>query len=79
MKIITEYRTPKRNNEDLVFAVYQDREKSDPRMRYYDSAKFFAKMLDRMGKGDREDGSNNRKRQITLHSFRRFVKTTISG
>ena len=31
-----------------------------------------------MGKGDREDGSNNRRRQITLHSFRRFVKTTIS-
>ena len=77
-KIITEYRTPKRNNEDLVFAVYQDREKSDPRMIYYDLAKFFAKMLDRMGKGDREDGSNNRRRQITLHSFRRFVKTTIS-
>ena len=35
-------------------------------------------MLDRMCKGDREDGSNNRRRQITLHSFRRFVKTTIS-
>jgi hypothetical protein len=32
---------------------------------------------DRMGKGDREDG-NERRRQITLHSFRRFVKTTIS-
>src|SRR5690348_10504204 len=47
-------------------------------MIYYDLAKFFAKMLDRMGKGDREDGSNNRRRQITLHSFRRFVKTTIS-
>ena len=31
-----------------------------------------------MGKGDREDGSNNRRREITLHSFRRFVKTTIS-
>jgi hypothetical protein len=30
-----------------------------------------------MGKGDREDG-NERRRQITLHSFRRFVKTTIS-
>ena len=26
-------------------------------MIYYDSAKFFAKMLDRMGKGDREDGA----------------------
>ena len=30
-----------------------------------------------MGKGAKEDGNPNR-RQITLHSFRRFVKTTIS-
>ena len=30
-----------------------------------------------MGKGAREDG-NELRRQITLHSFRRFVKTTIS-
>ena len=30
-----------------------------------------------MGKGERE-GSNERRRQITLHSFRRFVKSTIS-
>ena len=30
-----------------------------------------------MGKGSREDG-NEQRRQITLHSFRRFVKTTIS-
>jgi hypothetical protein len=33
--------------------------------------------IDRMGKGEREDGNEGR-RQITLHSFRRFVKTTIS-
>ena len=32
--------------------------------------------MDQMGKGERED-SNERRRQITLHSFRRFVKTTI--
>jgi hypothetical protein len=32
-------------------------------------------MLDRIGKGDRED---NNRRKITLHSFRRFVKSTIS-
>ena len=44
---------------------------------YDDIAKSFAKTLDRMGKGEREDGNKNR-RQITLHSFRRFVKTTIS-
>jgi hypothetical protein len=33
--------------------------------------------IDRIGIGTREDG-NERRRQITLHSFRRFVKTTIS-
>jgi hypothetical protein len=30
-----------------------------------------------MGRGTREE-DNERRRQITLHSFRRFVKTTIS-
>jgi len=30
-----------------------------------------------MGKGEREE-NNQRRRQITLHSFRRFVKSTIS-
>jgi integrase len=76
-KIVTEYRTPERNIEDLVFAVYQDRQKANPRILYSDIVRFFAKTLDRIGKGAREDG-NERRRQITLHSFRRFVKTTIS-
>jgi hypothetical protein len=44
---------------------------------YDDLLKSFQRMLDRMGKGVREDG-NERRRQITPHSFRRFVKTTIS-
>ena len=76
-KTVTEYRTPERNNNDLVFAVYQDREKPVPSMIYYDLARSFGKTLDRMGRGTREEG-NERRRQITLHSFRRFVKTTIS-
>jgi len=38
---------------------------------------YIAKTLDRIGKGDRKD-YNERRRQITLHSFRRFVKSTIS-
>ena len=46
-------------------------------MIYYDLARSFGKTLDRMGRGTREDG-NERRRQIILHSFRRFVKTTIS-
>jgi hypothetical protein len=30
-----------------------------------------------MDEGDRENGGSYRRREITLHSFRRFVKTTI--
>jgi hypothetical protein len=40
-------------------------------------ARSYAKMLDRIGKGDKED-NNNKRRKITLHSFRRFIKSTIS-
>jgi hypothetical protein len=44
---------------------------------YKDLAKVFGSTLDRIGKGEREDG-NEKRRQVTFHSFRRFVKTTIS-
>jgi integrase len=74
---ITEYRTPSREETDLVFAVYQTKRTPNPDGIYDDIAKSFAKTLDRMGRGEREDSNQNR-RQITLHSFRRFVKTTIS-
>ena len=76
-KIITEYRTPDKRDTDLVFAVYQDKNTPNPDSLYDDLSKSFVNTLDRSGKGDREDG-NQRRRQITLHSFRRFVKTTIS-
>ena len=76
-KTITEYRTPIKNETNLVFAVYQNKHTPKTRSLYQDLVKAFAKTLDRIGKGAREDG-NERRRQITLHSFRRFVKTTIS-
>src|SRR5215831_1477485 len=76
-KTITEYRTPDKKDTDLVFAVYQDREKPNPESLYDDLGRSFSNTLDRSGKGNRED-NNQRRRQITLHSFRRFVKTTIS-
>ncbi len=76
-KIITESRTPNKNSNDLVFAIYQDKSKPNPDHLYHDLNKSFANTLDRAGRGDREDG-NLRRRKITLHSFRRFVKTTIS-
>jgi integrase len=76
-KTITEYRTPDKKDTDLVFAVYQTSGTPSPDILYNDLRKSFANTLDRSGKGEREDG-NQRRRQITLHSFRRFVKTTIS-
>ncbi len=76
-RVITEYRTPDRKETDLVFAIYQDKKTPNPDNLYENLANSFAKTLDLMGKGSREDG-NERRRQITLHSFRRFVKTTIS-
>ncbi|MBV9179191.1 MAG: tyrosine-type recombinase/integrase, partial [Nitrososphaeraceae archaeon] len=77
-KTITEYTTPKRTDNDLIFAVYQDIEHPNPKTLYFDLMKSFGNTLDRMDKGIRDESSNNRRRQITLHSFRRFVKTTIS-
>lgn len=73
---ITEYRTPDRNDNDLVFAVYQNTKTPNPSCIYNDFRTSFAKTLDRIGKGDKED--NERRRKITLHSLRRYVKTTIS-
>jgi integrase len=77
-KTITEIRTPEKEDTDLIFAVYQSREAPNPKNLYFEFAKSFAKTLDRMNRGDREEGSNGRRRQITLHSFRRFVKSTMS-
>jgi integrase len=76
-KTVTEYRTPDKKDTDLVFAVYQDKRTPKLKSLYDDLSDSFADTLDRSGKGEREDG-NQRRRQITLHSFRRFVKTTIS-
>lgn len=75
-KSVSEYRTPKKDGYDLIFGSRKSSE-INHRSIYGDLCHIFERMLDRMGKGEREDG-NERRRQITLHSFRRFVKTTIS-
>jgi hypothetical protein len=92
-KTITEYKTPKKNPDDLVFAVNMNI-KNYPALAslYVELITTFGKTLDRIGMDAREeervvdtDNNNNKiskhyhiRRKITLHSFRRFVKTTIS-
>jgi integrase len=92
----TEYRTPTKNRNDLVFTVHQNLQHIQNI--YTDLCADFDKTLDRIGMGTREEPASSssatisrcqkdngtkrrqyyRRRQITLHSFRRFVKTTIS-
>jgi integrase len=76
-KTVTHYRTPNMKNSDLVFSAHRLSGNPNPISLYVEFRTSFAKTLDRMGKGAREDG-NERRREITLHSFRRFVKTTVS-
>ena len=76
-KTVTQYRTPSIKDSDLVFSAHRLSGNPNPVSLYVEFRTSFAKTLDRMGKGAREDG-NERRREITLHSFRRFVKTTIS-
>jgi integrase len=75
-KTITEYRTPEKKQNEFIFSTYQT-DKPKPRTLYINLVAIFEKTLDRIGMGSREDG-NEMRREITLHSFRRFVKTTIS-
>lgn len=93
----TEYRTPTKNHNDLVFTVHQNLQHIENI--YTDLCAGFDKTLDRIGMDTREESTSHssaatmsryqkdneikrrqyyRRRQITLHSFRRFVKTTIS-
>jgi integrase len=73
---ITEYRTPEKKPYGLIFSINQT-DKSKPELLYINLAAIFGKTLDRIGMGTKED-ENETRRKITLHSFRRFVKTTIS-
>jgi integrase len=87
-KTVTEYRTPKNNPDDLVFAVNMRTGYPTLPSLYAELVTTFDKTLDRIGMDAREEDyvvdnkikskHHHTHRKITLHSFRRFVKTTIS-
>lgn len=63
-----------RNDEDLIFTVYRT---ANPVTLYIKVLKEFEKLLSIVGLDSRKEGKQ-RRRKITLHSLRRFVKTVIS-
>lgn len=77
-KAVSQWVEPKPNPDDIFFSIPRKRKRrSSLRGLYVHMSEEFANTLDRTGFGNREDG-NERRREITFHSFRRFVKTTIS-
>jgi integrase len=63
-----------KDDDDLVFTVYRTKA---PTTVYVKVLTEFEKLLSVAGLDQRKDGKQ-RRRKITLHSFRRFVKTVIS-
>lgn len=76
-KAVSYWIEPELSPDDLFFSMPRKRKRSSLRGLYVHMNEDFAKTLDRIGFGNREDGNESR-RKITFHSFRRFVKTTIS-
>jgi integrase len=77
---ISEYRTPLKNDKDLVFSASYTTATIYVYLKslYSVLERAFVKTLDRMNMGQREDSPGIKHRKITLHSFRRWVKSTIS-
>jgi len=77
---ISEYRTPLKNDKDLVFSASSTTATISIHLKslYSVLGRAFVKTLDRMNMGQREDSPGIKHRKITLHSFRRWVKSTIS-
>lgn len=75
---VQKYVTPEPRPDDLIFGIYHQKKDVVPSVEslYIQYLLKVNHVLDRIGKGEREDGSKLRK--ITRHSFRRFVKSTIS-
>jgi integrase len=71
------YVTKRLEPNELFFTTGRHDNVTDPAYLYHSLADEFGKVLDRIGLSDRHDNKGNR-HTITLHSFRRFVKTTIS-
>jgi integrase len=63
------------DEDDLVFTIYKGK---NPNGLYVKLLLEFQKLLEIVGLEKRKDDGTQKRRKITLHSFRRFVKTVIN-
>jgi hypothetical protein len=67
-----------RSHNDLIFSIYNLKGVSKPRTIYIKALEEFQKLLTIVGMDEWKEEGIHKRRKITLHSFRRFVKTVIS-
>jgi integrase len=67
------------NPDDLVFSTFSINEKPDPHNLYNKLLEEFQKVLTVSDMDDRKENGIHKRRKVTLHSFRRFVKTIVSN
>lgn len=65
-------------SDGLVFGAYRVKSKANPKNIYFKIIHEFEKLLAVAGMDERKEGGLGKRRKITLHSLRRFVKTVIS-
>jgi integrase len=70
--------TKGRSPNELVFSIYNIKGVPNPRTIYIKTVIEFQKLLTIVGMDERKEEGVHKRRKITLHSFRRFVKTVIS-
>ena len=70
--------TKEKEDDDLIFSVYNISNEANPYHLYGRMASEFDKLLATIGMDHRKEDGLKMRRKITLHSFRRFVKTVIS-
>jgi integrase len=70
--------TKEKEEDGLIFSVYNISNEPNPLHLYGKMASEFEKLLGIIGMDDRKEDGLKMRRKITLHSFRRFVKTVIS-
>jgi integrase len=65
--------------DDLVFSVYKVKNEANPIHLYYKMISEFQRLLAVIGLDERKEGGKQKRRKISLHSFRRYVKSVISN
>lgn len=66
------------NKPDHILFKLQDNDEEHKGKLYGRLSAHFKRLLEEIGLDKRKDGDSRQRRQISFHSFRRFVKTTIS-